>query len=279
MRPYYEDASVTLYRGDCRDVLPTIDGVNHAIFDPPYSEHVINHSVRGHKSRPGGRRQALGFGHLEPALMAQVGVWCATSVSRWTVVFSDMESGHLWRSALCDCEGGLDYIRSGVWVKEHPTPQMTGDRPAIGVELITLAHPFGRKRWNGGGKPAVWRSPTAYGRGDAVLHTTQKPEQLMLELILDFTDVGELALDPFAGSGTTGIAAKRAGRRAILIEQDARYCAVIAQRLAETDVDERLTGTKDPRAKQVGLFTGPSTNEDPHAEANSDAKTVKGAHR
>ena len=55
---------------------------------------------------------------------------------------------------------------------------------------------------------------------------------MIQDMIITSTRPGELVLDPFAGSGTTGVAAMRTGRRAVLIEQDEKYCEIIANRLA-----------------------------------------------
>src|SRR5690606_30894158 len=111
-------------------------------------------------------------------------------------------------------------------------PQFSGDRPAAGFDAITICHPSGRKRWNGGGAHAVWTHPVVInGAGEARVHTTQKPLSLMTQLVSLFSDPGETVLDPFAGSGTTLVAAKNLGRRAIGIELDERYCEVAARRL------------------------------------------------
>lgn len=64
-------------------------------------------------------------------------------------------------------------------------------------------------------------------------HPSIKPIEAMIQLIGRFTSPGDLLLDPFAGSGTTGVAALKTGRRAILIEKDARYIPVIERRIAE----------------------------------------------
>lgn len=160
MTPYYQDDSVTLYHGDCRDVLPQLDSgvAQHVITDPPYSEKVHS-NVRSAKMRAndrGGKFGAdvrrnvdLGFEHLAPELRAFCAGEFARLASRWVLVFSDVESDHLWRDDLT--AAGLDYVRTGAWIKVGSTPQFSGDRPATGFEAITIAHPSGRKRWNGGG--------------------------------------------------------------------------------------------------------------------------------
>lgn len=258
LSPYYKDDAVTLYLGDCREILPQLEPVDHVIFDPPYSAHVDGNSVRGNGHKAGGRRQALGFTPMTPELMDAVSRYAAYLAKRWVIVFSDVESGHLWRHSLTEQGDALEFIRSGMWVKENATPQMTGDRPAIGVELITIAHRPGRKRWNGGGKVAVWTCATAYRAGDHVTHTTQKPVALLRDLILDFTDPGDLLLDPFGGSGTTAVAAKMLGRRCLVIEQQEQHCEDAARRFAGTDLDERYVRIKGKRGKQGAMDFGAS---------------------
>ena len=65
------------------------------------------------------------------------------------------------------------------------------------------------------------------------IHNCQKPLQMITDMITTSTRPGELMLDPFAGSGTTGVAAMRTGRRAILIERDEKYCEVAARRFQQ----------------------------------------------
>lgn len=227
----------TVHQGDCLDALSGMaslpdKSVDVVITDPPYDEHTHSNSVRGRGRKPGGRVVDLGF----DAMTQETRIACAKEWARvcdfWTLVCCDVESVHLWRGAL---EGaGLEYVRTGAWVKIGATPQMTGDRPAIGFEAIVIAHPPGRKRWNGGGSHAVWSFPTAYRDGDVVEHTTQKPLGLMERLVHLFTDPGERILDPFAGSGTTGVAAVRHGRDFVGWEKDERYAAIARRRLGET---------------------------------------------
>lgn len=248
-RIYYQDEWVTLWHGDCRDVLPYVPTgtAQHVITDPPYSEHVHGSARsqrmqsandRGGKFGADVRRNVnLGFDHLAPDLREFCAAEFARIATRWVLVFSDTESSHLWRDDLETA--GLDYVRTGAWVKLGSTPQFSGDRPATGFEAVTIAHPKGRKRWNGGGKHAVWTYPIVLdrGRNGARLHTTQKPQELMHTLVAQFTDEGETILDPFAGSGTTLAAARMLGRKSIGVEQSERYCEVIAQRLAQDVLD------------------------------------------
>ena len=124
---------------------------------------------------------------------------------------------------------------------------------------ITIAHPKGRKRWNGGGKPGVWTHAVVQNRsghrGDR-LHTAQKPIELMLGLVADFTDPGDTILDCYAGSGTTGVAAVRLGRHFVGVEQKGPgskedYVAIARERLAAEASGNTLMGA---RAGQRTMF-------------------------
>ncbi len=240
--PYYEDASCVIYHGDCRDVLPLLAEVDHVITDPPYSEHVHG-SIRSAKmlaNDRGGKFGAdtrrvvdLGFESLTASVRVDTAKHFARLARRWVLVFSDVESDYLWRDDLV--LDGLDYVRTGAWIKVGCTPQFSGDRPATGFEAITICHASGRKRWNGGGAHAVWSVPIVLDRGKKGerVHPTQKPLSLMARLVELFTDPGELILDPFMGSGTTLVAAKAAGRRVIGIEQSEAHCKKAVERLAQ----------------------------------------------
>lgn len=225
--------------------------VDHVITDPPYSEHVDGNSMRGRGHRAGGRKQALGFKPLTVSDMEACADRFARICKRWVLVFCAQEQVHEWRGALTSA--GLEYVRCGVWVKENATPQFTGDRPGQGFEAIVIAHQPGRKRWNSGGKLGVWTSPTAYRDGDDIVHTTQKPLSLMEALVRDFTDPGETILDPFAGSGTTGVACIRLGRNFIGFERDEKFHAAAMKRLAGTREQLQLIKTKAPKPRQGKL--------------------------
>jgi site-specific DNA-methyltransferase (adenine-specific) len=73
-------------------------------------------------------------------------------------------------------------------------------------------------------------------------HPTQKPEKLLAKIILASTNPGDLVLDPFAGSGTTAVAAKKLGRRFTAIEADERYCLLTLKRLEIAETDGTIQG-------------------------------------
>lgn len=256
LTPYYADEAVTLYHGDCFVVLPMLFAkVDHVIFDPAYSAHVHKQNTRGLTAHAGvfSERRALGFDSLkrwERRAMARYAQWFA---KRWVLVFSDTESDYLWRGALQGA--GLEYVRTCFWEKVGGAPQMTGDRPAVALEAITACHQPGQKRWNGGGSQGLYKWPIVVSRGgpnDERVHTTQKPKLLMVDLVKDFTDEGDTILDFTAGSGTTGVAAKLNGRKAILIEKSEESCAKAAKRLRDAEPGRLFD--RVPRVKARSLL-------------------------
>ncbi len=73
-------------------------------------------------------------------------------------------------------------------------------------------------------------------------HPTQKPEKLLAKILLASTNAGDLILDPFAGSGTTAVTAKKLGRDFIAIESDEQYCLLAAKRLEMAETDKTIQG-------------------------------------
>jgi hypothetical protein len=252
---------------DNASVLPEMPdkSVAHVITDPPYEAEAhtkARRSLRGGGSSRKYRSEVraidapleISFEAITEEDRLRVAREFGRLASRWTLNFCQVEAVAVWRFAL-HC-GGLDWVRGGAWVKPNGAPQFTGDRPAQGFECIAIAHQPGRKRWNGGGSHGVWIHPievagVAGGGSAGRDHPTQKPVPLMLDLVSDFTDPDELILDPFAGSGTTGVAALRLGRRFIGIEKDEKYAAIARERLA---AEERGLSLRDARAGQVSIF-------------------------
>jgi site-specific DNA-methyltransferase (adenine-specific) len=228
--PYYKDDAVMLYNADCRAILPLLGSVDHVLTDPPFSE-------RTHAGARTNPDYAVSGGNMPHSLVTFDSIsvddlratWelCSDKVSRWFVSFLDWRHMHGFED---QPPAGLRFVRHGIWVKPNGAPQFTGDRPATGWESIAILHKAGgRMRWNGGGHHAVY----TYNKQNEA-HPTAKPIALVKRLLADYTDPGDLVLDMFAGGGTVGRACKDMGRRAILIEQNARYCDLIIQRLQQS---------------------------------------------
>ena len=76
-------------------------------------------------------------------------------------------------------------------------------------------------------------------------HPTQKPEKLLAKLILASSDKDDMVFDPFLGSGSTSVTAKKLGRRYLGIEQNERYCVWAEKRLEMAEKDRTIQGYKD----------------------------------
>lgn len=231
MTPYYQDESVTLYHGDCREVIVRLDEVDHVITDPPYDE--TTHRGARSLARSYSAKSTvcnIDFASITADSLSQL--FGTIRARRWLIATMD------WRhipTLETHPPSGWRFVRFGIWVKPNGAPQFTGDRPATGWEAIACLHRdvAGKMRWNGGGHHAVFTHNKVNGQ-----HPTAKPESLLLELVEQFTDPGETILDPFMGSGTTLAAAKRLGRKAIGIELNEQYCEVAAHRLSQGALTE-----------------------------------------
>lgn len=248
------EARWAIVTGDCTDLLRTLPDlcIDVCCTDPPYSARVHTNATQharaglregnGKLSRAAlSRRMDLGFAHLMSSTRRAVAREAGRLVRRWTMAFSDEDSMHLWRRSFEAV--GLEAVRSMFWLRRGGAPQFTGDRPAVAVEAITLVHPRGRKRWNGGGKAGIYDYPIVANRcGHRTdrIFSTQKPIELMVALLRDFTDPDDLVLDPFCGSGSTGAAALLLGRRFIGVEIDPTTAGLARRRMAAVAADSTL---------------------------------------
>lgn len=243
---------------DCLHVLPWLPdkSVSHVLTDPPYEAeaHTLQRQVKvegggGVYGKVGAR--PLDFAPITANERVDMAAHTARVASGWALVFCQAEGISPWRDAFA--AAGARWRRAGIWVKPDAQPQLSGDRWAQGYEAIASVWcGQGRSRWNGGGRSGVFvhcKQDTANGK--KAPHPTTKPINLMLELVGLFTDPGEVILDAFAGSGTTGVAALRLGRRAILIERDAKYAAIARQRM---EAERRGQNLKEYRAGQRTLW-------------------------
>ena len=228
---------VQLYCGDCLDILPTLGRVDAVVTDPPYSETTHNGARSlAYKAQQNGGHIAIDFEPVTDDFLRRVFGLCHSG--GWVISFLDWH--HMLPLKLSP-PPNLEFIRFGVWAKRNPMPQLTGDRPGQGWEGIAIMHPPGRKQWNGGGASAVYDfGSSRYGNFGPSNHPTEKPVDLVVTLIQQFTNPGATVLDPFMGSGTTGVACVRTGRRFIGIEIDPGYFAIAERRIREAQMQPPL---------------------------------------
>jgi site-specific DNA-methyltransferase (adenine-specific) len=222
---------VELYLGDCREVLPLTGRVDHTITDPPYE--AIMHAAKGSASRrirTDGRDEikALDFAPIDD-IRAEVTSLIAAHCDGWALIFCAPEGVGRWADEINSSRA--KYKRACVWIKPDSTPQLNGQGPAMGAENFVAAWcGAGYARWNSGGKRGVYTHLTNPPNRDGE-HPTEKPLALMSELLLDFTMHGQRIADPFMGSGTTGVAAVKLGRKFVGIEIEPHYFDIARRRI------------------------------------------------
>lgn len=208
MKPYYENRGITIYHGDCREILPGLPEAEVVLTDPPYG---MNYQSNYHKGKSTRHDKIAGdeafplwmFDLLHPSVA--MFVWC-----RW-----DM---------LPDMPLPKSFI---VWDKCIHT---MGD----------LKHAFGRQ-WEGcafypGENHSFVSRPVDLIRcqripSNQLLHPAEKPVDVLKPLVAAHS--ADTILDPFMGVGTTLVAAKHLGRKGIGIELEEKYCEIAAKRLGQ----------------------------------------------
>lgn len=222
----------------------TFVGFHTMIVDPPYSEYVHKHMASHGVHGRGSVARDPGFDHLSPEARAHLGR-IAARMSRWSLVFTDHESTHLWRS---DCEmAGAEYVRPVVhtpelapgfeyegtlpWVR-WSQPQLSGDRPPQGSECVLHFHRVGEKRTSCPGNLVAYTRRALRQSKSNPKHPTEKPLDLLLDMVSWWSDPGDNVVDPMAGAGTTALACKLLGRSCLAIERDAQWTEYATRRIA-----------------------------------------------
>lgn len=207
MTPYYQDDAVTIYHGDCREILPGLPKFDLVLTDPPYGINLNKHRnnngqdwyVHGDKDQQAGFEALAMLDDLPTAVFAHCmkpwpGPWRQFLVwDKGPAVGGGGDVSKCWK-------------QSWELIQIRNTPPLNGPRD----EGVIRHH----------------ISPQ-----DLQYHPTQKPLGLLIYLIQKIPST--LILDPFMGSGTTLRAAKDLGKKAIGIEIEEKYCEVAAKRMAQ----------------------------------------------
>lgn len=222
---YYEEKNpdLKIYHGDCLEIMPLIGGgIDLIVTDPPYGEQTHKNAQTQSNGRS---KKLITFQSTTPEKLVEImDFFCP---NRWAVFTCDWQHALPLKQQLKN----MEFVRLGAWVKPDGCPQFTGDRPATGWEAVMILHNRkNKKRWNGGGYPAVWNMHVWRGNE----HPTQKPVDLFKTWIKDFSDQYETTLDPFLGSGTTLVACKELNRNGIGIEISEKYCEIAKKRIQNT---------------------------------------------
>lgn len=210
--PYYEHGGITIYHGDCREVRCWLDA-DVLVTDPPYGVRWLGYANKGQKRVPidgdcdtSARDTALAMWGDRPAIV--FGSWRLgrPAGTRNRLIWHKRgQSPGLLNAPFMSQDEEIYVLGDGFISTSPPMRSVIETRENRSVEVQTVGHP------------------------------TPKPVAL-LEVLIGRC-VGRVVADPFCGSGSTLVAAKNLGRKAIGIEIEERYCEIAAQRLSQEVLD------------------------------------------
>lgn len=217
--PYYQDSAVTIYHGDCREILPLLPKVDLVLTDPPYGVNIGEHAGAYDKRLRHLTKNAYLSYEDTPHNFEKIVAPAITD-------------------ALALCPRAMVFsVPPAMWLL--PPPKAIGG--------IFLPHSVGRNSWGfstfahcllygtapdnhlGCKATGILNYSVAVKNG----HPTPKPIEWMIWAVSLGSRPSETILDPFMGSGTTLRAAKDLGRKAIGIEICEEYCSIAAKRMAQ----------------------------------------------
>lgn len=227
--PYFSEDGITIYLGDCREILPHLPKVDALVTDPPYG---IGWGRASWEDDPG----------AYPELMRWLVGQSAEKVNGWCFIFQAMlNAGHFhewfpegWR-IFAACKNFAQIRPTAVWHSWDPvifwntTPNTTPNSSTVNRDFH------------------VGNVAGVFGEGND--HPCPRPIDTMRHIVAIAAPKGGLICDPFSGSGTTLLAAKQLGRRAIGVEIERRYCDIAIERLKQ----KVLPLTVEPQPEAVRL--------------------------
>ena len=240
MSLYYQDEHVTLYHGDCREIIPTLDGPFQVITDPPYAID-SNGAMLGFVSPNWEAKATHSRGYADHDRAA------------FATLIADVFAGLLERTTPGDVHaafcGNRTFHQMVTAIEDagfQPLDVLVFGSQGVAKSQTTLApaHELASLFRTPGGKPQqinpTWTTSNRHdlpkSRSMETAHVTTKPLSWMRRMV-EIIASGRTVFDPFAGSGTTLVAAREAGLPSVGIEQDEAYCELIAKRLAQGTFD------------------------------------------
>ena len=216
LKPYYQDDAVTIYHGDCREIMPQLGRFDLLLTDPPYDVHAGKgggcFGNRDHLVNTGGFTDGgVDFGFLD----GFQNWFCFCSRLQLPALLTVAQTAPRWNLL--------------TWCKPNPVPTCN-NKYLPDVEFIVHGFSSGRLFGDMSVKSCFMLCPCG---NKETPHPNEKPLALVRKLVTLGTQNKETILDPFAGSGTTGRAAKDLGRKCVLIEREERYCEISAKRMAQ----------------------------------------------
>lgn len=228
--------NATLYLGDCHDVMPELELMDALLTDSPYG-------ISMDRGVPGGGFDGFGKGIVRKP-KHYVGQWDDARPGRETfnLLLASAEQCIIWGgNYFADC---LPVSQKWLWWDKLQTMPSYSDGELAWTNLPGASTK--KFAYNGSGLLA---------REKERAHPTQKPVQLM-EWCIGFLPNARRILDPFMGSGTTGIAAHKTGRSFVGVERDPAYFAIACKRIEEAQRQPRLFDDPRPTAEQLDLIGG-----------------------
>lgn len=219
MKPYYEDGSVTIYHGDCREILPSLTA-DVLVTDPPYGV-----ALSG-KSTKWTARTGIGYATFDdtPEAVERDVIPLVASLTATMRAIVTPGVRMMWRYPEPTTTGAIYY----------PSGAGPGRWGFICWQPILY---YGKCPYLAAG---MGSRPDSFSTTEAAEpngHPVPKPIRTMRWLVTKASLPGETVLDPYMGSGTTLRAAKDLGRKAIGIELDERYCEIAARRMGQEVMD------------------------------------------
>lgn len=207
--------NATLYLGDCRDILPALPTEHVVITDVPYGERAVAERVEN-GLRP------MEFGDWDVSGVADEAIALVKDAPSIIAFCSDQQISYLFK--ILQGRSG----RTLAWRKTNPT--VVNGQYLFQSSLELAVYSKAPAAWFGGScVPSVWEGAVPTEK----MHPTMKPLGLMKWCVAHTASPEATVLDPFMGSGTTGVAAVQLGRKFVGIEREPKYFEIACKRIED----------------------------------------------